>query len=131
VKPYVTGSLKLIVGGVALILVVGLTAAVLARPAATENPGAGQTVAVEVTARGFVPETLELVAGATAELVFTRTTGSGCAAQIHIPDLGVERTPLPQGEPVTVRIIPTTPGTYEILCGMNMFRGTIVVKSAD
>lgn len=95
-------------------------------PAAT-GP-AVQRVEIEVTGRGYEPSTVELRAGVPADLVFTRTTGSGCAGQVQIKELGVEPTVLPQGEPVTIRITVPEPGRYTFACGMNMLKGTIVAK---
>jgi plastocyanin domain-containing protein len=89
-----------------------------------------QRINIEATARGFVPDTVTLTAGVSAELVFTRTTPSGCAAQVHIPDFGVGKTALPQGEAVTISIKPTAAGVHEFRCGMNMLRGVIVVTVA-
>jgi plastocyanin domain-containing protein len=86
-------------------------------------------IAVEVTARGFLPDTISLVAGQPTELVFTRTTPSGCAAEVHSPDLGIPITRLPQGEPVTIRVAHAETGSFTFLCGMDMFRGTIVVRA--
>jgi plastocyanin domain-containing protein len=82
---------------------------------------------IEVTGSGYVPAVVELKAGVPAELVFTRTTGSGCVRQVHIPDLGVEKVDLPQNEPVVIAIKAAEPGTYSFMCGMNMVRGTIIV----
>jgi plastocyanin domain-containing protein len=112
-----------------VVLTVGGAAALHAATPRLAGAHDVQRAAIEVTSRGFVPETVGLVAGVPAELVFTRTTASGCAAVVHIPDLGVDRTELPQGEAVTIRFTPTEPGSYEFLCGMNMLRGTIVVKA--
>jgi membrane fusion protein, copper/silver efflux system len=117
---------------VVMAAVVGLFA-VAGAAAAQSAVGAGdepavQRVEIEVTGRGFQPATLELVAGVPADLVFTRTTASGCAAEVQITELGVARTALPQDEPVTIRITVKKPGSYTFACGMNMLRGTIVVK---
>lgn len=85
-------------------------------------------VAIEANGSGFVPDTVRLVAGVPADLVFTRTVASGCVSQVHIPELGIGRTALPQGEPVTIRVQPKEPGTYEYRCGMDMRKGTIIVS---
>jgi plastocyanin domain-containing protein len=114
----------------ALLLAAGAWSAPGSTPAASGAEPEVQRVEIEATARGYVPAEVELVAGAPAELVFTRRTGSGCASQVHIPELGVEMTRLPQGEPVTVRIPGAEPGSYEFLCGMNMLRGTIRVTGS-
>jgi len=87
-----------------------------------------QRARVAVTGSGYAPAAITLQAGVPAEIVFTRTTGSGCAAEVHIPELGVEKTALPKDEAVTVSFTPEEPGTYAFLCGMNMLRGEIAVQ---
>jgi P-type Cu+ transporter len=122
--------------GAGAVVVVGVLAVAgawgggVARAEAAHADPPATRVEIEVTARGFVPDAIEVVAGQPVDLVFTRTTASGCAAQVQIPALGVQRTALPQGEPVTVRVAPRAPGTYEFACGMNMFKGTIRVMAA-
>jgi plastocyanin domain-containing protein len=111
--------------------VLGVTAVVLAagqianaEAAAPESP---HRVEIQATSAGFVPDSVRLVAGAEADLVFTRTAGAACVAQVHIPELGVGLTALPEGTPVAIRVRPQEPGTYEFRCAMNMRRGTIIV----
>jgi heme/copper-type cytochrome/quinol oxidase subunit 2 len=87
-----------------------------------------QRVAIEVTSTGYTPATIRLERGLQTELVFTRTTASRCAAEVHIPDLGVAKTALPQGEAVTIRFTPETAGTFAFLCGMDMLRGSLIVE---
>jgi plastocyanin domain-containing protein len=99
-----------------------------ASPAPPDPTAAVERVEIQVTARGFVPAEIELVAGIPVELVFVRTTASGCTSHVHIPGLGVEKTMLPEREPVVISITPQAPGSYELLCGMNMLRGTIRVR---
>jgi hypothetical protein len=86
-----------------------------------------QRAAIEVTSSGYTPATIRLERGLPAELVFTRTTASGCTAEVHIPEVGVAKTALPQGEAVTVLFTPGTSGAFAFLCGMDMLRGTLIV----
>lgn len=114
---------------VAVMAMAGMAVAVgnarAAVPAADDPPVT--RIEIEVGARGFVPSEIELVAGEKVDLVFTRTTPSGCAAQVHIPELGVERTDLTQGEPKTVSLTPEKPGTYQLMCGHNMLKAKVKV----
>lgn len=87
-----------------------------------------RVVEISVGPAGYEPSAIEIQAGVTTRLVFTRTAGAGCAEQVQIPDLGVEKTELPLGEAVTIEVTPEQPGTYRFACGMNMVRGTILVK---
>lgn len=111
-----------VLGATAVMLVAGQVAT--AEVAAPAEP---QRVEIQATSAGFVPDTVRLVAGAEADLVFTRGAGAACVAQIHIPELGVALTALPEGKPVAIRVKPDEPGTYEFRCSMNMRRGVIIV----
>jgi P-type Cu+ transporter len=115
-----------VLGAIAVILVAGqvVTAQTTARTAAQGEP---QRVEIQATSAGFVPDTVRLVAGTEADLVFTRSPGAGCVAQVHIPDLGVGLTALPVGTPVAIRVNPPEPGTFEFRCAMDMRRGVIIV----
>jgi plastocyanin domain-containing protein len=119
--------------GRAAAAVLGATAAMLVagRVATAEvaAPAEPQRVEIQATSAGFVPDRVRLVAGAEADLVFTRACGAGCVAQIHIPELSVGLTALPEGKAVAIRVKPDEPGTYEFRCSMNMLRGVIMVTS--
>jgi plastocyanin domain-containing protein len=109
-----------------------LLLAVAAHAAAGSSRAVGQPtdirrVSIEATGKGFAPDTVRLPVGAPADLVFTRTTSSGCMAQVHIPDLGIGKTALTLNEPVVIRVTPAKPGAYEFRCGMDMRRGVIIV----
>jgi P-type Cu+ transporter len=111
--------------GALLLLAVGAHAASASRAGAP--PTDVRRVSIEATGKGFAPDTVRLPVGAPADLVFTRTTSSGCMAQVHIPDLGIAKTALTLNEPVAIRVMPEKPGAYEFRCGMDMHRGVIIV----
>jgi plastocyanin domain-containing protein len=120
-------SAAAVVGATAVILV-----AVQLANAQSAAPAEPQRVDIRATSAGFVPDTVRLVAGASADLVFTRAAGAACVAQVHIPDLGIGLTALPEETPVAIRVSPQEPGRYEFRCAMNMRRGVIVVtRQAD
>lgn len=108
---------------------------ILAACGSESNDGAAapegdvQTAEITVDATGYNPSEVELEAGVPARLTFTRTGESNCIEQIRIPEYGVEKTDLPLNEPVTVTFTPEEEGSYTFVCGMDMMRGTIVVKS--
>jgi hypothetical protein len=77
---------------------------------------------------GFDPNQLELEAGVPVRLVVTRTTPSRCLEEIMIPALGVEKTPLPLNQPVTIDLAPAESGRFTFACGMDMLQGTLVVN---
>lgn len=98
-------------------------------PAAAHVEDGVQVVHVSVTAQGYAPGSITLRAGVPARLVFTRHAEGGCIEQVQIPSLGVAPTYLPLHEPVTITVTPPEDGTFTFACGMDMIRGTILVRS--
>ncbi len=101
------------------------------RPAAPAGaPGAAMPLAqqfeVKVTTKGFEPDALTLEAGRPVRLTFTRTTDQTCATDVVVPAYGI-RKPLPLKQPVTVEFVPKK-GSAGFVCGMNMLKGTLVVR---
>lgn len=87
-----------------------------------------QTVSLRAMGTGLYDHrVIEVKAGVPVRLTFTADQNAGCGRQLVIPDFGVQTTVAP-GESQTVEFTPTTPGTYAYRCGMNMFRGTLIVK---
>jgi plastocyanin domain-containing protein len=83
---------------------------------------------VEITVDGgYQPRVVQLRAGVTAKLIFTRKDPSACLEEVLMPDFGVAKT-LPVGEPTLVEIKAPQPGEYKFTCGMQMFSGQVVVK---
>ena len=44
-----------------------------------------------------------------------------------LPDFG-RRAHLPENHTVAVEILPREPGEYEFTCGMNMYKGKLIVR---
>jgi RND family efflux transporter MFP subunit len=88
--------------------------------------GTDQSVEVSVTKAGFEPAALTLRAGVPARVTLLRTTDDTCATEVVFPSLGIRRG-LPLNERVEIRFTPTSP-EVAFVCGMNMFRGTAVVR---
>lgn len=107
------------------------------QPTAQEQPALSkatiengvQVIEITIGPTGYEPEALELQKDIPARLVFTRTTDTTCATEIHSPDLGIEKTPMPLNEPVEITLTPQESGTFTFACGMDMLKGTIVVKT--
>ena len=91
----------------------------------TQKDGA-QTAAVEVTSKGFEPDSLKLKAGVPAKVTFVRKTDQTCAKEVVIKEYGIERK-LPLNEPVTVEFTPRK-GEFTFACGMNMIKGKLIVE---
>ena len=92
----------------------------------SQDPPKPKRIEIAVIPEGFSPASVDVQAGVPIELVFTRKTDKTCATEVVVPSLKVKKA-LPLNEPVT---IPITPQKDEIAfaCGMNMFKGKLVVK---
>ncbi|WP_264325278.1 cupredoxin domain-containing protein [Romeriopsis navalis] len=83
-----------------------------------------QTIIVD---GGYQPDTVVVQAGKPVHLRFQRQDSNSCLDQILLPDFGVQLH-LTMNEITTVKFTPTEPGEYAFTCGMQMFRGTVVVQ---
>jgi plastocyanin domain-containing protein len=98
-----------------------------ASPARME--GGVQVAEMTVDAQRYTPAAIALEAGVPARLVITRTAENSCATEVHAPELGVPKTPLPLGEPVAVTFTPSEAGTFTLACGMDMLSAAVIVRS--
>jgi plastocyanin domain-containing protein len=85
-----------------------------------------QTVAAEVTDKGFEPSSLKLKAGTPAKVTFVRKTDANCAKEVVIKEYKINRK-LPLNEPVIVEFTPRK-GEFTFACGMDMIKGTLIVE---
>jgi plastocyanin domain-containing protein len=90
--------------------------------------GAGGAQVVDVTVKGgYQPASIIAEAGRPLRLNFTRREASLCGEEVVLPEFG-RRAHLPENKTVPVEIVPEKPGEYEFTCGMNMYRGKIIVN---
>lgn len=78
-------------------------------------------------AGGYQPQVVNLKQGVPAELTFTRTNAQGCLDVVQSKTLHFE-TDLPLNEPQTVTVPTDQAGEFEFSCGMDMFRGKVVIS---
>ena len=90
-------------------------------------PKASQRREISVTSKGFSPAEITVEKNTAVELVFLRTTDDTCAKKVVFPGLKTTKE-LPLNTPVSVAWTPDRSGTVEFVCGMNMFKGAVVVK---
>ncbi len=76
---------------------------------------------------GYEPSTISIPKGKTTTLTFLRRDPSSCLEEVVIPDFKVRKF-LPMNQKVDIPITPKKAGKYEIVCGMNMFHGKIIVR---
>lgn len=82
---------------------------------------------IRVTSRGYSPSSIRLRKGIATEMIFIRTTDLTCGTELRIPAYGISRS-LPLNEKVTVSFTPAKTGTVKITCGMDMFRGALIIR---
>jgi plastocyanin domain-containing protein len=90
---------------------------------------AGATPTREIFVRvrgGYDPDTIRAEAGMPLLVVFRRDESTPCSEQVVFPAFGKSAT-LPQGENVTIELLPQESGEYEFTCGHGMLRGTLEV----
>lgn len=83
---------------------------------------------IDVTVKGgYQPASITVKAGRPVRLNFTRREASTCGEEVVIPDFG-KRAHLPENKSVSIEVTPEKPGEYEFTCGMNMYRGKLIVQ---
>ena len=90
--------------------------------------GTGGLQIIDVTVKGgYQPAHIIARAGQPLRLNFTRRESTPCGEEVVLPDFG-RRAHLPENRTVSVDIVPPKPGEYEFTCGMNMYRGRLIVE---
>jgi thiol-disulfide isomerase/thioredoxin len=96
-------------------------------PESADTSGEIQRATIKVTGAGYEPSSVTLRRGKPAELTFVRTIERTCGREIVIPGYGIKQS-LPLNVPVSVTFTPRQSGRFKFTCGMDMFRGTLVVR---
>lgn len=97
------------------------------RVVSAEPPAAAEATTILVTERGYEPTTVTIPANRPAVLTFVRKADPSCGDTLVFAELGIERK-LPLNEPVRVEIPAHPPGEIRFACGMDMYRGKVVVR---
>jgi plastocyanin domain-containing protein len=93
--------------------------------------GDTQIIQSTYTANGYLqPNAFKVKVGQRVKFTIdVKDDGRGCGNAIMIPDLYNRAESLSAGQTITMDFTPTTPGNYDITCGMGMIRyGRIVVE---
>ncbi len=75
---------------------------------------------------GYIPDLIKIKQGKPIKLTFIRKDANTCLEEIVFADYKIKEY-LPLNQSVTVTLNPPHPKTSDFHCGMNMFRGRIVV----
>lgn len=89
-------------------------------------PRATRQVQVTVGANGYTPARVAAKPGERVRLVFVRTTDDGCGQQLALPALEI-RKDLPLDTAVAIDVTAPAKGELAFTCGMDMYRGAVVV----
>ena len=76
---------------------------------------------------GYNPPVIRVEHGRPVRLTFRREETNPCSEQV-VFDAFSKHAGLPEGQLVTVELMPDQPGEYPFTCGMGMLRGTLVVE---
>lgn len=83
---------------------------------------ANQVVSLQVTEKGFEPNSVDVKPGETVVLNVTRKTDSTCATKIQIPSKNIKKD-LPLNKSVSINVGKLEKGEIRFGCGMNMMEG--------
>jgi plastocyanin domain-containing protein len=83
-------------------------------------------IEIEANTKGYNPERIAGKPGEKLTLVFKRTVEGECLRELRTPDGKVVE--LPMNKPVEVAVTMPQQGELTFACGMDMFKGTIVVE---
>jgi plastocyanin domain-containing protein len=90
--------------------------------------GAGGVQIIDVTVKGgYQPAQITAEAGRPIRLNFTRRESTPCGEEVVLPEFG-RRAHLPENKTVGIEVTPERPGEYEFTCGMNMYKGKLIVQ---
>jgi hypothetical protein len=95
----------------------------------TPAPAANRphVVDVAITTDGFVPAEITITNGEAVRLRFTRQVEKTCATEVVFPSLKIQK-PLPLGQAVPVDLPSTLTGRIAFACGMNMYKGLVIIR---
>lgn len=97
------------------------------RVVASDPPEEAADTTILVTERGYEPATVTIDAEKPAVLTFLRKADPSCGDTLVFQGLGIRKS-LPHNVPVRIEIPPQPKGEIRFACGMDMYRGKVVVR---
>ena len=76
---------------------------------------------------GYSPESISIPKDKTTKITFIRKDPSSCLEEIVLGDFKIRRQ-LPLNQKITIELTPPEAGEFTYSCGMNMYRGKIIVR---
>ncbi|MDR7077625.1 plastocyanin [Neobacillus niacini] len=80
-----------------------------------------------VTPTGYSPNVIKVKKGVPVELNITNPGDNSCFSTFMMPDFGLDNVNLKAGK-TNLSFTPDKAGQYTFSCGMNMFKGTVIVE---
>lgn len=99
------------------------------RATATQSDAGVQEISIRIKG-GYSPDVIEVVKDKLVRLNFFRDEENSCSEEIVFSDFGIRRE-LPAFQTTVVELLPKAAGSFEFVCGMNMLRGTLIVKADE
>lgn len=91
------------------------------------QPDTAGKIAINVSKKGYTPDSIEAKGGQDLTLVFTRTEETECGRYVKVSGKGETATELPLNKPVEVKVKVPQDGELKFTCGMDMMTGVITV----
>jgi heme/copper-type cytochrome/quinol oxidase subunit 2 len=85
------------------------------------------TVKMEVTPTGYSPNVIHVKKGVPVKLEVHNPLENSCLSTLNMPDFGLSNINLKTGT-TNLSFTPSAEGEYTFSCGMNMFKGKIIVE---
>ncbi len=98
------------------------------RAVLAKSRGAVQEITVRV-AGSYQPDRIQVSANRPVRLLFDRQEAASCSERVLFPDFEINRE-LPAFKTTVIEFTPDRAGTFAFSCGMNMYRGALVVAEA-
>lgn len=102
-------------------------AAVLVAGCGGSKGATSNSAAISVTEDGFEPKVVHVKAGSPVTLSVTRKTDKTCATELVLKEYDIQQN-LPLNQTVTITFTPRDTGQLTYACGMDMYKGSIVVE---
>jgi plastocyanin domain-containing protein len=94
------------------------------------TPDATGKVAINVSKKGYTPDSIEAKAGQELTLVFTRTEPTECGRYVKVSGKGETATELPLNKAIEIKVKVPEDGQLKFTCGMDMMTGVITVAKS-
>jgi plastocyanin len=83
-------------------------------------------IKVTVSSEGYQPASINVKKGQPVKLAFTRTDANNCSGEVVFATQNIKKK-LPVNETVLIEFTPTEAGEIAFTCGMEMYKGKVIV----